>query len=101
MADSCQQATLFLPTAVSVVGFIYDSKALSETEPVLRRLITLISAGWLPPDLASRGAASASTPREFDRWSYHLGLSRVLQTVVAPLRLPLNVWLNCPSIAPA
>ena len=30
-----------------------DSKALKEAEPMLRRLITLIFAGWLPHDYVS------------------------------------------------
>jgi hypothetical protein len=43
----------FLPTVFqrSLLGLY--SKAPKEAEPVLRRLITLIFAGWVPHDLAS------------------------------------------------
>jgi len=53
MADSCQQTYSFLPNWLPVVFVVFKSRVLSETEPVWRRLITLIFAGWLPPDLAS------------------------------------------------
>ena len=53
MADSCQQKYSFLPNCFPAVLVVFKSRVLSETEPVWRRLITLIFAGWLPPDLAS------------------------------------------------
>ena len=62
MADSCQQKYSFLPNCFPAVLVVFKSRVLSETEPVWRRLITLIFAGWLPPDLASsRSCLSLST----------------------------------------
>ena len=42
----------FLPTVFSGPCKWINSKAPKGTEPVLRRLITLIFAGWVPHDLA-------------------------------------------------
>ena len=54
MVDSCQEENkpplqLFFQRSLSWI----DSKAFKEAEPVLRRLITLIFAGWLPHDYVS------------------------------------------------
>jgi hypothetical protein len=53
MADSCQRTYSFLPNWFPAVFVMFKSRLLSEAEPLWRRLITLIFAGWLPPDLAS------------------------------------------------
>ena len=66
---------------------------MSETEPVLRRLITLIFAGWLPPDLVSSRSCLVSAYREFGQRPYQSGSPRVLLAVVASLVLLWNVWL--------
>ncbi len=80
----------FLPTVFQRSLFGLFSKAPKEAEPVLRRLITLIFAGWLPHDLASSrsglGLVTGVRPK-----AYPIVPSRVLLTVVAPLWLPWNL----------
>lgn len=53
MADSCQEPNRSLPNCFSAVFSRLFSRVLAEAEPMLRRLITLIFADWIPPDLAS------------------------------------------------
>jgi len=54
MVDSCQEKKVpSVPTVFQRSFSWLCSKAPTEAQPVMRRLITLIFAGWLPHDLAS------------------------------------------------
>lgn len=53
MVDSCQEEKELPANCFSVVLAWVYSKAPKEAEPVLRRLIILIFAGWVPHDIAS------------------------------------------------
>ena len=61
MVDSVKREKVLLSLFYGL-WFNSSSRAQTETGPVVRRLITLIYAGWLPPDLASsRSCLSLST----------------------------------------
>jgi aldehyde:ferredoxin oxidoreductase len=69
MVDSCQEKKVpSVPTVFQRSFSWLCSKAPTEAQPVLRRLITLIFAGWLPHDLASSrsclGLSSGVRPKK-------------------------------------